>query len=334
MSVPSALASESTRQTHALTPIERDVERGLSSTPKTLPPYLFYDDEGSRLYEQITELPEYYPTRTERAILRAYADDIVRQAAAGTSEPLKIVELGAGTASKTRWVLDAVVRRQGHCSYVPIDVSSSALDAAKSSLEAECPAVEVQPFHGQHEEAFDTLHSPGSRPLVLFIGSSIGNFDDPDAISLLRGVGRALSPGGALLLGTDLIKSPDVLVPAYDDAAGVTAAFNKNLLTRLNRELDARFDLTKFKHVALWNAVESRIEMHLESTCKQYVQIDKLALRVELAAGERIHTESSIKYSLPRVERLLRAAGFLCEKTFQDPEQRFAVHLARVTTLG
>lgn len=315
----------------SLSPIADDVMRGLSAEAKSLPPYLFYDDEGSRLYECITELPEYYPTRTERGILERHSAEIVERSALGSTAELRVVELGAGTASKTRLVLAAVVERQGRCLYVPIDVSSSALDEAKAQLGSVLPTVDVRPFVGRHEDAFETIRALGPRRLVLFIGSSIGNFSDDEAHALLVGVRRGLLPGGVLLLGTDLRKSPATLVPAYDDAQGVTAAFNKNILTRINRELRGEFDLDTFRHVALWNEPASRIEMHLESTIEQDVAIGDLGLRVHFRRGERIHTESSAKYDFPRIDGMLQKAGFVREHTYTDDDQLFAVHLARAT---
>lgn len=305
------------------------VRDGLTAPQKHLPAHLLYDAEGSRLYEAITELPEYYPTRTERAILARHADDIVARALEGSAAPLRVIELGAGTASKTRLLLEAVVRRQGHCLYVPIDVSATALAEARARIESELPSVTVQPFHGDHREALVSLRDLGPRRLVMFIGSSIGNFEDDDAVGLLRGVRRGLHAGGALLLGTDLQKSPELLIPAYDDAAGVTAAFNRNVLARINRELGGHFDPDTFRHVALWNEPESRIEMHLESALDQRVPIDALDLEVRFLAGERIHTESSVKYDYGRVDRLLGGSGFGREHTFCDDEGLFAVHLAR-----
>ncbi|MBK6514910.1 MAG: L-histidine N(alpha)-methyltransferase [Polyangiaceae bacterium] len=313
----------------SLSTLASDVARGLSSTPKQLPPYLFYDEEGSRLYEQITELPEYYPTRTERAILERHATDIVSRVASGSEAPLRVVELGAGTATKTRLVLEAVVQRQGRCLFMPIDVSRAALEEAEEHLARDLPSVDVRPFVGLHSEALQTIRALGPRRLVLFIGSSIGNFEDDEALELLRGVRAALAAGGALLLGTDLRKDPERLVPAYDDAAGVTAAFNRNVLTRINRELGGSFDPSAFEHVALWNEQASRIEMHLESKEDQSVLIERLGLVVHLKQGERIHTESSIKYDLARVDALLSAAGFERETTYTDDEDLFAVHLAR-----
>lgn len=313
-----------------VSPIAAVVASGLLSKEKSLPPYLFYDEEGSRLFEEITELPEYYPTRVERSILTDYADEIVAAAAAGTAFPLHVVELGAGTATKSEIVLGAVVRRQGSCIFAPVDVSRTAVDEARERLATSLPSVAVRPLIMDHTEAFAHIRAIGPRRLVLFIGSSIGNFDDAEAHALLTGVRESLAPGGAFLLGTDLRKDPAILVPAYDDARGVTAAFNKNVLARINRELGGCFEVDRFAHVALWNDERSRIEMHLESLCEQRVAIDAIGAEIRFRQGERIHTESSVKYDEPRVDAMLRAAGFVRERSFTDPERLFAVHLARV----
>jgi dimethylhistidine N-methyltransferase len=312
------------------TAVADDVRRGLAATPKSLPPYLFYDAEGSALYEQITDLPEYYLTRAEREIFEMRASDIVARVGPESGGRLRVVELGAGSASKTEVLLRAVVRQQGRCAYVPIDVSGAAIRAAQRRLRVAVPEVTVNPLVMKHEQALLALReAPAAPSLGLFIGSSVGNFEDEEASALLRGLRDALGAGTRLLLGTDLRKSPDVLLQAYDDAAGVTAAFNRNLLSRINRELGGRFDLDRFRHVARWNDGASRIEMHLESTARQEVVIDGLGLCVRFEAGETIHTESSIKYDLPRVERLLGAGGFSIEATFYDAARRFALHLAR-----
>jgi L-histidine Nalpha-methyltransferase len=304
-----------------------DVRAGLGAAPKTLPPYLFYDAIGSGLYEEITLLPEYYLTRTERSILEEQADHIVDRAS-GAGKALRIIELGAGSATKTELLLKAAIRRNGSCAYVPVDVSRSAIEDAKERLARVLPEVAVEPYVMSHFEAFRHLRGGTGPSLVLFIGSSIGNFDDDEAIALLAGVHDALGPRTSLLLGTDLKKKTDVLLRAYDDSKGVTAAFNKNILTRINRELGGAFDLERFRHVARWNQGASRIEMHLESTVKQVVRIEALQMSVPFEAGETIHTESSMKYDVPHVRRLLEAAGFKLEETFYDPERRFGVHLA------
>jgi L-histidine N-alpha-methyltransferase len=307
------------------------VRRGLTSRPKSLPPFLLYDDVGSGLYEQITALPEYYLTRTEREILRTHADDLVTRAR-GTASPtrsLGVVELGAGSASKTEILLRAILERQGACEYVPIDVSPTATEQAQKRLAAELPDVRVRPLVMTHEQAIRALRKLEGPQLVLFIGSSIGNLEDAEAERLLRALADACGAETSLLLGTDLRKSPRVLLPAYDDAAGVTAAFDRNVLARINRELGGRFDLDRFRHVARWNDAASRVEMHLESLERHDVAIDALELRVHFDAGETIHTESSIKYDLARVERLLARGGFALDTTYFDDARAFAVHLAR-----
>lgn len=319
--------SPRTARALTLSPVARAVHEGLARTPKSLPPWLFYDEEGSRLFEEITELPEYYLTRAERELFEAHAAELVRAAAAGRR--LTVVELGAGTATKSQILLREAVRLQGKTVYMPVDVSAEPLRAARARLAVEEPEVVVRPLAVRHEEAMGFVRELPGRRLVLFIGSSIGNYDEEDAVSLLAVVRRALRPGDALLLGTDLRKGLDVLVPAYDDAAGTTAAFNKNVLARINRELGGEFDLDRFRHVAVWNGERSRIEMHLESLGEQRVAIADLGIEVALRDGERIHTESSVKYDLPMADRLLGAAGFRRERTVTDPEGRFAEHLAR-----
>jgi len=305
------------------------VREGLASQPKCLPPWLFYDEAGSQLFDRITELPEYYLTRTERSILEAHAGAMIARAAAG--DRLRIAELGAGSADKTRLILSAASRRQGPVVYEPIDVSASALELAQQRIESELPRVSVAPQVMDYTEDFDLdAPDPGTRRLMLYIGSSIGNFEPDDAADLLARLSAALWPGDALLLGVDLFKDPSVLVDAYDDADGVTAAFNRNLLVRLNRELGADFDPEAFAHRAVWNPTASRIEMHLESCAEQTVRLDLLELSVDFVAGERIHTENSYKYRPGQAESMLRNAGFMPEATWTDPRAWFAVHLARM----
>jgi dimethylhistidine N-methyltransferase len=310
------------------------VRRGLGAVPKTLPPFLLYDEEGSRLYERITTLPEYYLTRTEYGILQAHAAEIVAAAARGAGAPLAVVELGAGTAAKTEILLRELVRRQKTGRYVPIDISGPTLLRTRQRLREVMPDIEVLPRVTTLHQAFDATWDLATPRLVLFIGSSVGNLDDEEGAALLASIGRALGPRTYLLLGTDLKKDPAELVRAYDDAAGVTAAFNKNVLARINRELGGNFSLEAFRHVARWNEGASRIEMHLESKVAQVVSVAALPMNVAFEAGETIHTESSVKYDLPRVERLLGGGGFALERTFFDPTQRFAVHLARYANEG
>jgi dimethylhistidine N-methyltransferase len=303
-----------------------EIVRGLTSRPKTLPCKLFYDDLGSELFEQITELPEYYPTRIELEILQESSGEIAESAGVGVS----IVELGAGTATKTGTLLRAFTRRQMRVKYFPVDISAAALAAARKRVREDCPAVLVKPVITDFSNGFNFLEEISGRKLVLYLGSSIGNFDWTDAVALLRKVQGHLSPGDALLLGTDMVKPAEILVPAYDDAQGVTAQFNKNILRRLNREFDGNFDLDSFRHIAEWNPVKSRMEINLESTRSQTAVLRTLGVKVKLAAGERIHTENSYKYTLPMVERMLCASGFKLEKTWYDKRKWFGLHLARV----
>jgi L-histidine Nalpha-methyltransferase len=305
------------------------VRDGLASHPKHLPPWLFYDEAGSRLFDQITEIPEYYLTRTERGILERHAGEMI--AAASGGRRLRIAELGAGSADKTRLLLCAAVRQQGAVVYEPIDVSRTALAEARERIEREIGAVSVVPQVMDYTDGL-ALATPerNERRLVLYIGSSIGNFEPEDAAAVLRRVHEALVPGDSLLLGVDLVKDEATLVAAYDDPAGVTAAFNGNLLVRLNRELRANFDADAFTHVAEWNPRASRIEIYLESRAAQTVDLPALETRVRFAAGERIHTENSYKYREGQAERLLCNAGFKPVSRWTDPRGWFAVYLGRV----
>jgi dimethylhistidine N-methyltransferase len=308
------------------------VREGLCSRPKRLPPWLFYDQAGSRLFDRITELPEYYLTRTERGILSEHAGEIVEAAAGLVSgmARLRIVELGAGSADKTRLLLAATVKRQGSVLYEPVDVSPSALAAAKERIEREIPDVRVAPRVEDYTQGLVLdPEGPGERRLVLYIGSSIGNFEPLEAMGLLRGVRAGLRAGDALLLGVDLVKDQALLLAAYDDVAGVTAAFNLNLLTRLNRELGAEFDPSAFAHRALWNEAQSRIEMHLESRNQQRVKLGALDLVAEFEAGETIHTENSYKYRPGLAASMLKAAGFAVTRSWTDERGWFEVALGR-----
>lgn len=303
------------------------VREGLSRTPKRLPPWLLYDSAGSELFERITQLPEYYPTRTERAILEAHGDALLGQALPGAEGTL--VELGAGTATKTQVLLRQRVARHGFARYVPLDVSPTALDMARARLGRELPDVEVLPRTATNEAVAPVLRSIPGRKLVLFIGSSIGNYEGGEALALLRSIRQGLQRGDGLLLGTDFKKDPQVLVPAYADAEGVTAAFNLNVLERINRELGGRFVSERFEHIAVWNESASRIEMHLESKIDQCVAIEQLGLRLQFLRGERIHTESSVKYDEAGLDALLVPARFLRERTVTDRKRWFGVSLGR-----
>ena len=306
--------------------IAEDVERGLSAPQKHLPAKLFYDAEGSRLFDEITRTPEYYPTRTERSILKVHAGEMVRQAGSN----LTLIELGAGNASKTSILVEALLQRQLRVEFHPVDVSPSALQEAVASMNGHFRNLLVRPIVADYSDELPQLHALRGRKLALFIGSTIGNFEPDEAVQFLSRLRRSLDPGDALLLGLDLVKGAGVLHAAYNDAQGVTAQFNKNMLARINRELGGQFDLDAFAHVAFWNQAKSRIEMHLESRYEQKVWVQGLKRIFRFAAGERIHTENSYKFSAESVSRLVHSSGFRMERCWTDPEQWFRVVLARV----
>ena len=314
------------RELIAPPPFAFEVEQGLTSFPKTLPTKLFYDQRGSELFEEITRLPEYYLTRTELEILRKYAREIAVAAGSGAT----VVELGAGTAAKTKTLLQAMSATQLRVNYYPVDISHSALMEARDRIETECRGVYVRPVVADFSNGFRFLRDMPGPKLVLYLGSSIGNFDPEEAVGLLEQVRKQLSKGDKLLLGTDLVKDLSVLLPAYDDAEGVTAEFNLNILRRLNRELDGNFDMDSFAHVAVWNARESRIEMHLESLKTQAVRLPLASLSVGFLAGERVHTENSYTYTMPMVHEMLAKAGFTLTQTWMDQCKWFGLHLASI----
>ena len=307
-------------------PLGCEVYTGLTAAPKRLSPWLFYDERGSALFERITELPEYYLTRAERSIFQARASEIVQQASGG--HRLAMLELGAGTASKTGLLLQAAVAQQGTVDYYAIDVSASALAEARQHLEREIPGVRVHTRTADYTEGLGEVDAPGLRKLVLYIGSSIGNFEPAEALELLASVRQELAPGDRLLLGVDQVKAESTLLAAYNDAEEVTAAFNTNVLSRINRELGGDFVLEHFEHEARWNPAQSRIEMHLRSTRKQSVEIARLDLLVHFAADETIHTENSYKFTDAGAIALLRQAGFHLQHEWKDDAGWFAVYLA------
>ena len=305
------------------------VRAGLLRRRKRLPPWLLYDHAGSALFEEITRLPEYYLTRAEHQILSRHAADIT--GAVGT--PVEVIELGAGSASKTRLLLEALLGRQPRVRYCPVDVSPAALAEAAGQL-ARYRRLDVVPVAARYPEELGFLDRPRARRLVLFLGSNIGNYNPPQARVLLSRVRRRLAPGDAFLIGVDRRKGKGQLVPAYDDAAGVSARFNKNLLARINRELGGGFELDRFRHVALWNPAASRIELYLESAVAQRVPVRALGADVGFAAGERIHTESSYKLTDGAVRALFAEAGLVLETTWRDERRQFGLHLARVPERG
>jgi L-histidine N-alpha-methyltransferase len=311
---------------HAAKALRNDVETGLSASPKWLPPKWFYDARGSELFEQITRLPEYYPTRAEAAALRSAAPEVAALTAART-----VVELGAGSSEKTRVLLDAL--RSGSAGgplevFVPQDVSESALRATVDTLAVEYPGLRVHGVVSDFTTDLGPLPGRGPR-LVAFLGGTIGNFLPAERAAFLTAVSGVLEPGEWLLLGADLVKSPDVLVPAYDDAAGVTAEFNRNVLRVVNRELDADFDVDAFEHVAVWDTDREWIEMRLRAPRAMRVSIRALPMEVELTAGEEIRTEVSAKFREEGVRAELATAGLELSRWWTDPDARFGLALAR-----
>ncbi|WP_062643129.1 L-histidine N(alpha)-methyltransferase [Streptomyces maremycinicus] len=299
--------------------LRADVRHGLTGTPKTLPPKWFYDAHGSELFERITELPEYYPTRAEREILVDRAGEIAAAARART-----LVELGSGSSEKTRYLIDALT---GLDTYVPVDVSESALTQAGQALIAERPGLDVHALIADFTAVLALPDTPGPR-LVAFLGGTIGNLLPDERREFLASVRALLAPGDALLLGTDLVKDERVLVRAYDDAAGVTAAFDKNVLTVVNRELGADFDPDAFEHVALWDAGNEWIEMRLRSLTAQTVKIPALDLAVDFEDGEELRTEVSAKFREEGVRTELAAAGMELSHWWTDGAGRFALSLS------
>ncbi|MFD8231326.1 L-histidine N(alpha)-methyltransferase [Streptomyces sp. NPDC059696] len=299
--------------------LRADVHRGLTGRPKSLPPKWFYDAHGSDLFEKITELEEYYPTRAEREILLARSGDIAAATRART-----LVELGSGSSEKTRHLLDALTDLH---TYVPVDVSESALTQAGQALAAERPGLDVHALIADFTAELTLPDTPGPR-LVAFLGGTIGNLLPAERTAFLTSVRALLAPGDALLLGTDLVKDEEVLVRAYDDGAGVTAAFNKNVLSVINRELGGDFDPGAFDHVALWNAEHEWIEMRLRSRRAQTVKVPALDLAVDFAAGEEMRTEISAKFRQEGVRAELSAAGLELTHWWTDSPGRFALSLS------
>jgi L-histidine N-alpha-methyltransferase len=303
--------------------MEQDVRSGLTSVPKQLPPVYFYDDRGSRLFDDITRLPEYYPTRAERSILEAHAKDIVAEAGADV-----LVELGAGTCDKTRVLLDAM-RDSGRLgTYVPLDVSDTTLWEAATAISEEYPGLAVQAVVGDFHQHLDQLDGP-ERKLVAFLGGTVGNFTPDQRAAFLAGLARTMRSGDCLLLGTDVIKDRDRLVAAYDDAAGVTAEFNRNVLHVLNRDLGADFVPERFDHVARWNEPDHRIEMWLRSLDDCRVHVADLGLEVHFAAGEEMLTELSTKFSRDALRDELEACGLSIENSWVADDDEFVLTLAR-----
>jgi len=299
-----------------------DARTGLTASPKWLPPKYFYDATGSALFERITRLREYYPTRAEREILTYRADEIAELTGATT-----LIELGSGSSEKTRLLLDGLRDSGTLESFTPLDVSADALHDAVDKLRADYPELAVRPIVGDFVEHLDLLPVGGHR-LVAFLGGTIGNFVPAERAPFLADLRRQLRPGEWFLLGADLVKDPAVLVPAYDDASGVTAEFNRNVLHVLNRRLDADFDVDSFAHVALWDADHEWIEMRLRAQRAMTVHLAALDLVVEFAEGEELRTEVSAKFRQEGLARELSAAGFALRHWWTDRRGRFGTALA------
>jgi dimethylhistidine N-methyltransferase len=294
---------------------------GLREAPRRLSSVYFYDDQGSAIFDAITRLPEYYLTRAEREILETHAGEI---AALLGEQPCSVVDLGAGSGDKTQVVIEHLRVQGRDVRYAPVDVSAAALWSAEQSMQRRLPGLRVDPVHDDYIDGLARARAaqPGRRLLVLWLGSSIGNFEDAQAIEMLRGLAAACAPDDLLLVGFDLLKDPEILVAAYADSQGLTAEFNYNLLRRINRELEADFDVSEFMHHASFSPLESRMESYLISRKCQTVTV--AGHRFELDAWEPIHTEVSCKYSERRIDQLLRAAGLARVAMFTDRERRFA----------
>ena len=303
--------------------LEADVRRGLSARPRSIPPKYFYDEIGARLFERITELPEYYLTRVEASLLSRVAGEVAQRTA-----PDEIVELGPGSCRKVRWLFDAL-RSPAGMRYVPIDFGRDGLRDAVSGLTRDYGWLHVHGVIGDFERDLVHVPAPIGRRLALFLGSTIGNFEPAARAALLGEIGRLLGADGRLLLGVDLVKERSILEPAYDDAAGVTAAFNRNILAVVNRALGADFRLDAYRHHAFYNDVASRIEMHLLATTPQRVHLPRLDMVLDLHEGDGIWTESSYKFTRASTEAMLADGGLALDGWYTDEHDRFGLALAR-----
>jgi L-histidine Nalpha-methyltransferase len=302
--------------------LRADVRSGLTAPQKSLPPKYFYDERGSELFDQITRLPEYYLTRAEASILAERSAEI-----ADLSQCQSLVELGSGTSAKTRLLLRALLDGGTIREFMPFDVDPTVLADASEALAAEYPALEIRPFVGDFEQDLDAIPVSGRRT-IAFLGSTIGNLDPAARASFLKQVGAALGPADTFLLGTDLVKDVTRLLRAYDDAAGVTAEFNRNVLRVVNRDLGGDFAVEEFQHIAIWDDVNDWIEMRLRSEREQRVTIRDLGLTVFFAAGEDLRTEISAKFRPDKLEEELAAAGLQTICFWTDPSNDFGLTLA------
>jgi dimethylhistidine N-methyltransferase len=305
------------------TGLAEDVRRGLSTKPKRFLPKYFYDQLGSQLFEAICLLPEYYLTRAENEILEHYSDEIVASVPDAT-----LLEMGSGSASKTRLLIEAFLRKQDELLFIPVDISATALDSSSRILLQSYPQLKIEAYAADYFAGLAELaKTPRGRTLALFLGSNISNFDPDEALRFLRALRQVLSKGDALLLGADLKKDGQILEAAYNDALGVTAAFNLNVLARINRELGGNFDLRAFQHRAFYNDGPGRVEIYIESTREQTVTIGQLEMEVQFGEGEQIHTENSYKYDLSDIARLAQETGFTRARSWLDKGQQFSSNL-------
>jgi len=303
-----------------------DIRRGLTAPAKHLFPRYLYDELGSQLFEAICLLPEYYLTRAENEILARHAAEII-----GSIElPNTLIEMGSGSASKTRLVIETLLRAQRELLFVPVDISASALERSSRVLLQSYPGLRIEAYAAEYFTGLAELAKrKRGRTLALFLGSNISNFEPAEAIAFLKSMREVLALGDALLLGVDLKKDRRILEAAYNDSLGVTAAFSRNMLVRINRALDADFDLPAFRHRAIFNETDSRIEIYVESLRRQTVVLRKLELQIEFEEGERIHTENSYKYDLEGIKQLALETGFACEQTWFDEQKRFSSNLLK-----
>ena len=302
----------------------QEVETGLTSSPKRLPCRYLYDEEGSQLFEEICQLPEYYPTRAEAQILRDRAAEV----ASLFSEAIALVELGSGSAVKTRILMEALLRRHGKLRYVPVDVSRTMLEESSQELLQDYPSLEIVAIAGEYHHGLPHLKAQEDRrKLILWLGGTLGNMERPEAAHFLRVVRDTMSPGDLLLIGVDLRKDRAVLEKAYDDSQGITSRFNRNILARINREFNGNFDLDTFRYSAVYDEEAGRVEMSLVSEQAQQVSIEKLGMVVSFEAEEAIYTENSYKYSLPEIQALAADAGLHVEQQWLDDGSRFSSNL-------
>lgn len=322
-------APNSNKPTKTDSPFARDIRRGLTCSPKKLASRYFYDERGDRLFQAIMDMPEYYLTNCEYEILTTYRAEICRPLL--PRQPFEIVELGAGDGIKTRILLRHLLENGADFSYRPIDISQNALDGLEKALHKEMPLLSVQPLQGEYFQVLSNLKENDRLPkLVLFLGANIGNLDRQQARDFLRQLHDALNPGDYLLIGFDLKKDPAVILNAYNDAAGITAEFNLNLLRRINRELDADFNLSAFKHWESYNPATGETKSYIVSTQAQTVHIGLIGLEVEFEAWEAVDVELSLKYSRSEIEALAAEAGFAQLQIFSDGRNYFVDSLWQV----